>query len=1537
MNLRSKVSLLLATAMTVTTVNLPFASATSDSSPEWKTIYTLSGETEVPSNFAGTPEYGGTLSLKTDTDPTYKEYVNFNISTNQSAYVYLKADFDDFDCSDNGRPDDTVEVEVDFKADQLLTNSYNYYQFRFTGNYNYPITINKSGTINLKTTNGNDVGTLGKMPSSWKWDDAIEWARYKFVFTPVRYTIGEDTTDTYKGYKLTDMYVDGVSVLNKELDAYSSTKGESQFIWSSRKKDNTYEAKNSTKCVYFNMPFATKTASERNIAIDNLTVVSYNPSTSEIPDRGAYLKALRNAYGVYSERVAETGQTASLTALLNEINSGMALFADKTAAKEELNKKLSEIESKISKLDPSAEDYKYSFDFETEESKTAFNSITNYALTEKTDVDTYGIGAHYNYPYKSSKLYFDFPEPIDRTASKMQNMYLEIEYDMRTATSNIKNAGLVILGPHDSSSTKYIGGTQYEEGTGDIHAWWRTKSEPIASWELNKWQRFKIIVKLNEDGVPVKSGTTQMYVDGVLRGTFDDYSGTVAEPISEIYGFYMPNGNGTLGIDNIRINVYIADNKPAEKGVLIAKMREFYSLYKSDYKYYSDVEALFNSAEAIYINDTATDTDVESAIDLIAQATAKMERYMEKLLQLGEMIEIPSTATASDNVTIPFMLHYGEQEGDENFKDIFFNGNVRKDFSDVEFVDRFGNKIKSEIISSGNYDFIRDSKLGGNYSILHLSDGTLITTVDGHVAFSEDNANSWNKTAFKGIAGFVDKDENIYYNVTKPRNADGSAVSPADSSIGFTEEEMAAVAIKPGVYKLSAQSGYTDSKLVIDFSDSFIDGAEHSTIPDDEKPPYLAGFTNEVTIDISNMAQDDDGYLYFARYQTEWTGTKLYVSDSTGENFKCVDWRLDKQHNHAIRINRHVYPNEVYVTYDDTKHSPLCQVTTNHAGYDLIKNNSDYDDTDYTQVRKLSTQSFIQVPIPYQNSDYFGYFGIIDEDEEKFYTGENGKVYTTPDNVYGIGYGESNILGGPSLYKTTDKWDQSKYYALVETTHGIRNVVNPVEGILVTGLLSGNYAQTEQLAISYDEGENWTTVFTEGFKYSNGAGNGAMRFFTDYFTPKGADEAQMISSGYTSYSLRSKFGGDNYSALCYVTLDKLAATGDKIFVRTVSTEEKVNEYALKNMKYTDASGNIIDEPIDGGTLMGVTLERVDYSEDDAVLIAAAYDSNKCLTQVKIADVYGSGEYKLGLALSNGGSHKLFMLDDWNVLRPLVVKEYTPKREREDVVVNNNLLTPVFRLKLNEGSGDTVTESVSGKSFKIDGGYEWIDTEIRYGNLLPIQKRSSTALKLDSTASINLGEIEALKNLDFSKDSMTIAFWTNTEVFSQREGYEETDPYHLSDSYGTIRCGNKYSNTAYHVIFQSRGTEKNFEFAMKYNSVFFRGNGITNYGDGYRVPQPLLDTNYYNLYFVTVRGGEEVTIQTYGNDGRSATSDNVLTIGDDANFSLDGDLYIGAPDGEGRGLITKGVADIMIFDRELTYPERLALYHGINYHGAVGLN
>ena len=48
-----------------------------------------------------------------------------------------------------------------------------------------------------------------------------------------------------------------------------------------------------------------------------------------------------------------------------------------------------DIESKISKLDPSAEDYKYSFDFETEESKNAEFAIGAYVVTTQDGQKSY--------------------------------------------------------------------------------------------------------------------------------------------------------------------------------------------------------------------------------------------------------------------------------------------------------------------------------------------------------------------------------------------------------------------------------------------------------------------------------------------------------------------------------------------------------------------------------------------------------------------------------------------------------------------------------------------------------------------------------------------------------------------------------------------------------------------------------------------------------------------------------------------------------------------------------------------------------------------------------------------------------------------------------------------------------------------------------------------------------------------------------------------------------------------------------------------
>jgi hypothetical protein len=268
----------------------------------------------------------------------------------------------------------------------------------------------------------------------------------------------------------------------------------------------------------------------------------------------------------------------------------------------------------------------------------------------------------------------------------------------------------------------------------------------------------------------------------------------------------------------------------------------------------------------------------------------------------------------------------------------------------------------------------------------------------------------------------------------------------------------------------------------------------------------------------------------------------------------------------------------------------------------------------------------------------------------------------------------------------------------------------------------------------------------------------------------------------------------------------------------------------------------------------------------------------------------------------------------------------PYVQKKENILNNDILDPVFRLKLNEGNGSTVTEAVSGRTAVITGGYEWVDdAKIRYGCSLPLQYRSNTALKLESGSYINLGNFP---ELDFNKD-MTIAFWTNTEVQGRKDDYVEAAD-HLSLSYGHIRCANKFSNLDYNVIFHTG----NFDFSIKYNSVWFTGSGFSN--AQCRVPQPLLDTNYYNLYFIVIRGGEQVLIETYGNDKDTPSGTTAMESWGTATFA-DGDLYIGTPNiGTYTHSSHLGLADIMIFDKVLTYQERLKLYYGINQYGFAGL-
>ena len=358
MKLKKKISLLLAAVMTTSMANVPFATA-EETSAIWKNFLTLDGLTEVPSSFED--EANGTETIETSDDPTHNEYFNLKLAAG-CGWTDFRYELED--CGVNttlNEPNNKVEFEIDLKAENLSTTTSKYYQFRFGGNCTYCIAINSNGSITANTTK-TSIGTIGNMAksSSWKWDDAIEWGRYKFIFEPVKFTMSEEDTTQYSGYKLVDMLLNGESVLYKtDKYNYNSTLATNPHIWSIRGYDDTnkvitYEARDNMliKELYVSIPGNSSsgvTKMERNVSLDNITLVSYNPSET-IPDRGTYLSDLRSAYAVYSEKAAASASAAPMIKLLDTINSGMTLFENKAATQEQFNAKKAELDACIENL-----------------------------------------------------------------------------------------------------------------------------------------------------------------------------------------------------------------------------------------------------------------------------------------------------------------------------------------------------------------------------------------------------------------------------------------------------------------------------------------------------------------------------------------------------------------------------------------------------------------------------------------------------------------------------------------------------------------------------------------------------------------------------------------------------------------------------------------------------------------------------------------------------------------------------------------------------------------------------------------------------------------------------------------------------------------------------------------------------------------------------------------------------------------------------------------------------------------------------------
>lgn len=281
----------------------------------------------------------------------------------------------------------------------------------------------------------------------------------------------------------------------------------------------------------------------------------------------------------------------------------------------------------------------------------------------------------------------------------------------------------------------------------------------------------------------------------------------------------------------------------------------------------------------------------------------------------------------------------------------------------------------------------------------------------------------------------------------------------------------------------------------------------------------------------------------------------------------------------------------------------------------------------------------------------------------------------------------------------------------------------------------------------------------------------------------------------------------------------------------------------------------------------------------------------------------------------------------SALKPFVEKA---KIVDNQFYLSDNIQTPVFRIKFNEGEGNKVKESISGKEYTIEGNdYEWIsDADIRYGGSMPSSLKQKSALRLKNSY-INLGNDFA--ELSSAKGEMTIVFWTNHEIFGRRDDYEEPYYQQYTQVYtsGSYKSAYKYDYNRNNVIMQS----DNAKVCFTNNAVWF--DGINTQSQKLKLPEAISNNNYYNMYTLVIRKNESGSFvgEIYGNDKPVPQSSIAQTSWGDDTSIFGKNMYLGTPVTDGSfGSMELGIADLMVFDRALSYQDRLELYYGYKQVG-----
>lgn len=445
----------------------------------------------------------------------------------------------------------------------------------------------------------------------------------------------------------------------------------------------------------------------------------------------------------------------------------------------------------------------------------------------------------------------------------------------------------------------------------------------------------------------------------------------------------------------------------------------------------------------------------------LARMRDEVSRMSESMLSIKnagghnymETITIPMSQAQEDLTHGVFRigLHYGSQLGSEIWHEVFFGGNVNKDFSDVRIKDANGKILPTRLLHSGNYEVVQDYRLRGSDDSMRYYDGAFYWTNGKKIHVTNDDFETSTE-----LPGQTVKPSNFYFD-----NFGGLWFNDYDTN---------------KVYYCRRVNGSYDFLTQIEVADLTVTNGETNT-----------------NIRMQDLVQDAQGYVYFGTYQTNFNvvifkttnpvtangitadGSGNYVFERYNQPRVYKDGQIDPDY-----CDQHVHHLDMFYAQDGNGNQ-VCNIIAGLDNSNTEKGPNIISSIDggVTWVSFRDTIDTIDW-IKYRGHDY-------------------SFTWMSSDNSFTILGGENNVLGGPALGKMHTKVDTYGRIIPTEVAYtwdgltGMRRVTSDGDNWIMLPLVAVYQNNYNSIVVSEDGAKTWHSIYTEYKRVNQGVGQGVRK------------------------------------------------------------------------------------------------------------------------------------------------------------------------------------------------------------------------------------------------------------------------------------------------------------------------------------------------------------------------------------------------------------------------------------------------------------